>query len=153
MIVSWKYCLFIWPVLVLGPISGFSQNEISGRIQNGVDKKSIPFVNVLIATDHLTGTVSNIEGNYRLKIPAGVENTDSVRFSCIGFHTIYKSIGSLRQNPDIDLTPQSENLNEVVVTATEDPAYALMRKVVSHRDRSLRITLRFRMASRQMETV
>lgn len=113
-----------------------AQTQISGRIASESSKVNIPFVHVFIESQHRTGTVSNIEGYYTLSIPKNISSTDTVSFSCIGYKPLHTTVFMLTQNPNITLHPAAESLGEVVIKATEDPAYALMQKVVENRNRN-----------------
>lgn len=110
-----------------------AQTQISGRIASEGSKDNIPFVHVFIESQHRTGTVSNIEGYYILKIPTHVSHSDTISFSCIGYKPLHTTVFELIQNPNVVLHPTAESLTEVVIKATEDPAYALMQKVIENR--------------------
>ena len=113
-----------------------AQSQISGRIVSETSKENIPFVHVFIESQQRTGTVSNIEGYYTLKVPTGINPTDTVSFSCIGYKPRHVTISELIQNPNLTMLPATQSLTEVVIKAREDPAYALMQKVIENRDRN-----------------
>lgn len=78
-----------------------------------------------------TGTSSNVQGRYELRLPPGVYK---ITFQFIG----YKPDERLVQVEDrfvslnIAIKPQSESLQEVQVTgSSEDPAYTIMRKAIA----------------------
>src|SRR5690606_17779285 len=96
----------------------------------------IPFVHVLPANKRIQPTISNIEGYYTLTLPPGINPTYTVRFSCIGYETYSTIISNLALNPNIKMEKPSANLDEVVITSDEDPAYAIMRKVLENRNRN-----------------
>lgn len=111
-----------------------AQTSISGRIASQDSKESIPFVHVLPANKLIVPAISNIEGYYTLHLSSGINATDSVRFSCIGYTPYTTVISNLALNPDIKMERASANLGEVVITAGEDPGYAIIRKVIANRD-------------------
>ena len=87
------------------------QQAVSGRItdENGV---GLPGVNILVKGT-TTGTVTDVEGNYRLVVPA---NAEILVVSSIGYLTEEIPIGN--QNViNLSLTPDVKTLTEVVVTA------------------------------------
>lgn len=131
---TWKYRCTPLLFLVLSTWHCFGQNEIAGRISNREGTKFIPFVSIHIHADYPNGEISNIEGYYKLVLPPNVENADTVSFSCVGYKTLFKTVGDLRQKPNIRLRIQLENLNKVVIRPTEDPAYALIEQAVKRRD-------------------
>jgi outer membrane cobalamin receptor len=62
------------------------QAQIKGKIFNGKTKETIPGVNVILNEN--TGVVSDIDGNYSLRVDAG---TVKVSFKYIGFGTVEKT--------------------------------------------------------------
>lgn len=84
--------------------TGISQEVIlKGKITDS-NNIGLPFVNIGIPKKN-TGTVSNENGEYKLKIPSNILENDTVVFSYIGYKTINKSIADLKKpksniNPD-----------------------------------------------------
>lgn len=130
------FSFFTFWIVVLSAENTMAQTEISGRIGNGDARGYIPFVHVLPTNKRIAPAISNIEGYYTLQLPPGINATDSVKFSCIGYKPYTTVIGQLALQPDIQMEVASADLSEVVITATEDPAYAIMRKVLEHRDQN-----------------
>ena len=117
-------------------VGAAAQSSITGRISNSSFREYIPFVHIQIKSKRTSGSVSNIEGFYTLNIPVGSAPTDTVAFSCIGYKPYKTTIAGLKAQPNIAMEPSAERLNEVVITAGEDPAYAIMRKVLANRERN-----------------
>ncbi|MCU4175648.1 carboxypeptidase-like regulatory domain-containing protein [Carboxylicivirga sp. N1Y90] len=96
-------------------INNLSQNtrfeqEISGYIYDDADGLPIPGANVFLkGTSH--GTISNIDGYYKLKVPAG---TPEICFSFIGYKSINMNVG-MGNHSDIRLNADECNVDEVVV--------------------------------------
>ncbi|HEX7586005.1 MAG TPA: DUF5686 family protein, partial [Prolixibacteraceae bacterium] len=108
--------------------SGSAQG-IRGRITNAQDQ-SVPFANIYIP-QLSTGTTSNIDGNYELKLPQG---NYKVLFQYLGYQTqnIELTIKSTFQEINIRLIPQSYQIPEIKVMASgEDPAYYIMRRAIA----------------------
>lgn len=78
------------------------------------------------------GTITNADGFYRFALPAGWY---SIVFSFVGYQpdTIQVNLTADREQ-HVRLTPVPILLGEVVVT-DEDPAYAIMRKVIESKGR------------------
>lgn len=78
------------------------------------------------------GTISNGQGDYRLSLPDG---DYTLVFSYVGYKTDSAHV-SLRRNlrQDVKLEPSPVQLAEVLVTG-EDPAMAIMRKVIENKKR------------------
>src|ERR1041384_6743376 len=105
-------------------------NSISGKI---TDEKSEPlaFANVYLKGT-TKGTTSNLEGNYKIEIPEG---RYEIVFKYIGYKMLVKKI--IVDQPQVILNVALEkeqySLKEVVITASEDPAYAIIRKAIAKR--------------------
>ena len=85
---------------------------ISGNVTSTEDGGPLPGVNVIIKGS-TTGTVTDIEGNYRINFPA---SATSIIFSFIGFESKEVEVGT-QSVIDLQLAPDITQLGEVVVTA------------------------------------
>jgi hypothetical protein len=102
---------------------------IRGRITND-QGYVVPFANIYIP-QLSTGTTSNGNGNYELKLPKG---NWKVLFQYIGYQTQTKEIliGENFQEINVQLVFQDYQLPEIKVLATgEDPAYYIMRRAIA----------------------
>ncbi len=102
---------------------------IRGRITN-VQGEAIPFATIYIP-DLSTGTTSNSDGSYELKLPEGKRK---VLFQCLGYQTqtIEPIVGKNFQEINIRLDHQEYQIPEVKVMASgEDPAYYIMRRAIA----------------------
>ena len=88
---------------------------ITGLITDNNTKEALIGVNIIL--DNGTGTASNIEGKYQLKTKEGELK---ITFKYIGYENVVKTI-SLKKNEtkkiNISLSPSSEKLSTVVVSA------------------------------------
>lgn len=122
---------FLFLLFFLFPATLFSQ-QISGKITD-TDGNAIPFANIYI-TDLASGTTSNIEGKYRLDLPAGEWN---LQYRYLGFKTkeVTVNMNGNDLEMDVALAPQTYQLTEVKILASgEDPAYYVMRKAIAMGD-------------------
>lgn len=106
-----------------------SAQGIKGRINNS-NGEPISFASIYVPKLS-TGTTSNLEGNYELKIPEGKW---TILFQYLGYQTVTQevTVGKSVQKIDITLSAQSYVIPEIEVLATkEDPAYYIMRKAIS----------------------
>ena len=126
-------CLFLL-LAVLGNAPIFGQNDggyIYGKILG--NEQPLPFANVYIKNT-TNGTTANINGDYRLELPAG---NHTIVFQHLGFRKGEKNVDitagkSLQLN--VQLQRDEYVLHEVTVTASdEDPAYEIMRKASERR--------------------
>jgi len=86
--------------------------NITGKVTSAADGSSLPGVNVIIRNTQ-TGTITNLNGDYRITIPG--EDAILV-FSFVGYETREVPVGS-RTTINIELVESIEVLDEVVVTA------------------------------------
>ncbi len=94
--------------------SAFAQERtISGRITSADDGSPLPGVNVVVSGTANIGTISDVNGMYTIKVPAGAKSLD---FSFVGMETYTSPIGA-SNTIDITMTTSQAMLEEVVVTA------------------------------------
>lgn len=92
------------------PQSSAEEQTISGTVTDLSTGESLPGVNIL-AKGTTTGTVTDVEGNYRLTIG---DDVTTLVFSSIGYETVEETING-RSTLDIALAPDIQSLSEVVV--------------------------------------
>ncbi len=90
----------------------WAQSTVSGKVTSSESGESLPGVNVIVKGTTV-GTVTDIEGNYNLSVPAG---EDSLSFTFIGFASQDVAIGG-RSTIDVQMGADVQQLSEVVVTA------------------------------------
>ena len=117
----------------LGGFNSYAQQfTLTGKITDG-NNNAIPFVSLYVNTT-TKGTSSNVEGNYKLNLPAG--KTDLL-FSAIGFEDQLVSI-NIKENTTLNITLVSKvfTLNEVTVgrSKNSDPADEIIRKTIENRE-------------------
>ncbi len=103
--------------------------SLSGKITD--DKKnSLPFAAVLVKGSG-TGTNSNADGFYNIKLAAG---TYDIIFQYVGYKREIRQV-EIKADTKLDVVLQSEayELKEVVYKAGEDPAYAVIRQAIKKR--------------------
>lgn len=106
---------------------------LSGKITD--QQEALPFATVLVKGTTYN-TISNINGDYSLKLPAG--NYEIV-FQYIGYAArIEKVTLSKNTSLHVTLSPDGISLKEVEIRAGEDPAYPIMREVIKKRKYYLR---------------
>ena len=108
--------------------SAYSQG-IRGRITNE-QGEAVPFANVYIQ-QLSTGTTSNIDGNYELKLPEGKWE---ILFQNLGYqtHTMALTTSNAFQEVNVQLVTQHYRIPEIKVLASgENPAYYIMRRAIA----------------------
>ena len=112
---------------------GFSQTTytVKGRITDASTGDPIPFANIGIR-GQLGGTTTNFDGIYELKYSPPA---DSVTVTYVGYTSRSKAIvpNMSEQVIDVQLSPGIMQLREVKILAGENPAYAVIRKIVARK--------------------
>jgi len=93
------------------------QGTIQGKVTEG-DKRE-PLIGVNIIADSTTGTVTDLDGSYKLNLPLG---TYSIQYKFIGYTTVTKRIKveeGQTHTADISLTLESQTLGLVVVSSSK----------------------------------
>lgn len=107
-----KRQLLILIFMIVSVTYSMAQRQVTGRVTDGDVGGPLPGVNVLVKGT-TTGTVTDIDGNYSISVPG---NDAILTFSSIGFTTEEITVGS-QSSINIDLMPDVQSLQEVVVTA------------------------------------
>ncbi len=89
-----------------------AQSTVSGKVTSSEDETPLPGVNI-IAKGTTVGTVTDIDGNYRINVP---EVATTLGFSFIGYLSQEVPING-RSRIDVTLNTDARQLSEVVVTA------------------------------------
>lgn len=110
-----KYFFTFILIICLGYCSA---QTISGIVVDNANSESIPFVNIGLKGKGI-GTVSDIDGNYRLIIPA-LNNQDTIIFSCIGYESLAIKVNDFMQRygekeNKIILVKRNVELQEVTI--------------------------------------
>lgn len=100
-------------VVLLGlSVMAFAQNvTVTGRITDASNGESVPMATVLVKGT-ATGVVATLDGEYSIS----VDPSATLVFSSVGYTTIEAAIAG-RSKIDVQLNPDSEFLDELVVTA------------------------------------
>ena len=102
-------------IILLIFLQAINAQTINGTITDSNTKEALIGVNIIL--DHGEGTASDIEGKYQLKIKEGEHK---ITFKYIGYEDVVKII-SLQKNENIiiniSLSPGSEELSTVVISA------------------------------------
>jgi hypothetical protein len=109
---------------------------LKAKVEDLSNKKPVPFANVVLK-GHNLGTVSNMDGNFSLKIPSGCSK-DSMIISSIGYKTIVRNISEVTTGEIIKIEPVSIELNEVIVEHFEPKT--LIRNALFKIDRNYSTT-------------
>lgn len=111
----------------------FSQTRVTGRILSAKTKEPLPFVSVIFKNTKNGGT-SDFDGNYDI---GTTFSTDSVLATYVGYKRAAVAIRpNSVQNITILLEESSFELQAVVIKAGENPAHAILRKVIARKPKN-----------------
>jgi hypothetical protein len=132
-----SYILFsLLFIAVISSFKTFSQATytIKGKITDASTGDPIPFANIGVKGT-LSGTTTNFDGIYQLTF---TPPADSVLVTYVGYESKSKAIipNQVEQTIDIQLLPGTLQLREVKIFAGENPAYAILRKIVANKKRN-----------------
>ncbi len=99
-----KNLIFIAVALLFLPLQAFAQTEISGVVKDGNTLLELNGVNVFIQGSNL-GTVSDVGGHFRLRIPDRYRN-DKIVFQHISYRSVTISVDSLQTISPVFLEPR-----------------------------------------------
>lgn len=122
---KYAFSLFV----ILSPVFLFGQQGIKGKITDA-DNQAVAYANIYVPALK-TGTTSNIDGLFELKLPKGEWE---ILFQYIGYQSARQKvyIDSEFKELAIVLQPQNVKLSEIKVLASgEDPAYYVMRHAIA----------------------
>ncbi|MEQ9440874.1 MAG: TonB-dependent receptor [Cyclobacteriaceae bacterium] len=103
----------LFPLITINKTSGHLktlEQTITGKVTDLSTGETLPGVNIL-AKGTATGTVTDVEGSYRLTV---ADEVTTLVFSSIGFETVEENISG-RNVINISLSPDIQSLSEVVV--------------------------------------
>lgn len=133
---------FLLLSLLLAAHSTWAQSyRISGKVTDAETGEGMPFVNVFFKGTTI-GTTTDFDGNYKLSANS---LKDSLYASYIGYQERAKPIDQTLKEQTIhfQLSTAAVSLNEVSIYAGENPAWALMRQVVNHKEQNDKRSLKF----------
>ncbi|HEY9004861.1 MAG TPA: DUF5686 family protein, partial [Ohtaekwangia sp.] len=110
--------------------TGRAQSVISGKVIDSLTQQPIAFVSVTLQ-DGRHGTNSDIEGNFKLSIPAGY--TGAVFLSHVSYQKATLPLSAFHQKITIVLKQNSTLLSELTVLSGENPAFKIIRQAIEHR--------------------
>lgn len=131
---SGKLFLNLFLVLTCYAAHSQSRHTVKGRITDAASGDPVPFASIAIKGTTF-GCSTDFDGFYSLNFSPPV---DSIWVSCIGYATKSKALtsDSAVQVIDLQLVASAQQLKEVRIFAGENPAWAIMRRVVAGREKN-----------------
>lgn len=123
--------IFLWLVISVLRVNSQPGRTIRGQVTDAATQEPVPYASVAIKGTTY-GTTTDFNGSYTINFSG---QADSLSVSCIGYISRSKAIDSDSSINEINfqLTPSSVQLKEFVISSGENPAFAIIRKVVEHK--------------------
>jgi len=117
---------------LLYSLSCFGQHTINGKVIDAQTKQPLAFVNIIFNHDQLTATSSDVNGRFSY---SSSKRITSLTCSYVGYERFTMTIDSTMDGETITIKMKetSVELGEVVVTAGENPANRIIRKVIENK--------------------
>lgn len=116
-----KPFIFTLFLLLFIPVLYAQQSVLTGKVSDARTQESLPGVSILIKELPGTGTVTDIDGNYSLTLPAG---TYTIQSSYISYATMEITKVEIKKDKPsvlhIDMKETTHNLGEVIVVARKN---------------------------------
>ncbi len=108
---------------------------ITGTVTDGATSEPIPYANVYIVGLKGVGAVTNFNGDYRIEL---TQPADSIEASYVGYTKKRKAIAPNVKTQVINFQLMPEIVLDVVEVGTkyENPAWEILREVVSHKHKN-----------------
>ncbi|WP_345227032.1 DUF5686 and carboxypeptidase-like regulatory domain-containing protein [Hymenobacter koreensis] len=120
--------LMLW--LTIGNTALAQRIVFSGRITEAATGQPVPFASVFVKGTTF-GTTADDDGRYQLAVTRAV---DSLSASAMGFRTKSRAVTTQpAQTLNLALASAAVALGEVTIRPTENPAYAILRRVQQHK--------------------
>ncbi len=111
--------------------AAYSQIAVEGIVTDSATGNVLPFVNIAVSGTTV-GTISDLNGEFRLSVPAGMEGKQ-LAFSSVGYSPVSKSLPT---SPDdrmaVALNPIDYKINEVVITDKSQAGRRILKDVVEN---------------------
>ncbi|WP_165903794.1 DUF5686 and carboxypeptidase-like regulatory domain-containing protein [Hymenobacter gummosus] len=118
-------------LLLVGQPALAQKIVFSGQVTEAANGQPVPFASIYVKGTTL-GTTADDEGRYQLTLNQPV---DSLTASAVGFRPKSRKVSRTleKQTVNFPLPSAAQQLGEVVIRSTENPAYAILRKVQQHK--------------------
>lgn len=118
-------------LFILIPVLAFSQTQIQGIILDANTNNPLPFAS--ISTNTKDGTLSDLDGKFFLK---SFKTFNQLTISYVGYKAIELPVTKNDKFINVKLFPAVENLNEIFITSTENPALQIIRNTIASKSKN-----------------
>lgn len=127
-----KFIFFVFLIFVANISLAQKTFVIKGKVIDFSTNDPVPYASISVRNTSI-GVNTDFEGNFVIQFPAA--SFDSLKVSCMGYfsRSVLLPQDSLAQTITFQLKPTEIQLHEVVVHAGENPAWAIIRKVIDNK--------------------
>jgi hypothetical protein len=118
--------------LICYSLSGFSQDAISGFVQDSLTNEPLVFAHVVL-NDGVRGTTTDLNGFFKIRAGGSVSH---IRIKYIGYQTRKFPIGTQTDSLFFNLPKSNTQLAEVMILPGENPAERIIKNVVKNRKKT-----------------
>ncbi len=123
----------LFVLTLLSFVAAGQETIITGKVTEASTGDPIPYVNVFFRGT-TEGTTTDFDGHFRLQTKLKV---DSLTASFVGYNTVTKIIKrGILQTINFQLSEAVTQLHEIVVNSGENPAYSILRNVVTNKSKN-----------------
>ena len=113
------------------PLLAISQNKIQGIVIDSKTKQPLPFASIVTNTNF--GTLTDIDGEFYIITK---NSFHQITVSYVGYKSVTVPISISDKFISIKLEASVENLNEVLITAKENPALQIIRNAINNKPKN-----------------
>ncbi len=117
--------LYLFPILV------FSQNQIQGIVTDSKTNKPLPFASIITNTGF--GVLTDVDGKFLIETK---NSFNTIKISYIGYSPVEVLANTKNTFVRVKLTTSIENLDEVLITAKENPALQIIRNAIKNKPKN-----------------
>lgn len=113
------------------PILAISQNKIQGVVIDSKTKQPLPFASIVTNTNFRT--LTNLDGEFYIKAKNPFHQ---ITISYVGYKPITVPVAINDKFISIKLIASVENLDEILITAKENPALQIIRNTIKNKSKN-----------------
>ena len=118
-------------LVFLFPLITFSQTRIQGIVVDSKTKQPLPFASIVTNTNY--GTLTDVDGEFYIKTK---NSFNQITISYVGYQSVTVPISINDKFISVKLKTSIEKLNEVLITAKENPALQIIRNTIKNKPKN-----------------
>jgi len=123
-----KYIVGLFFIFIIA-LNSIKAQQVQGQVLDDLTKEPIAFANVVYRVG--AGTVTDIDGKFTIHTNVKI---DEITVSCLGYAPTKMVVDSLKRDFKVYLSPLKYSLPGVDVSPGENPALAVIRRVIDNKE-------------------